>query len=66
MAGKSERQKPWYIAEKAFASIAEAATGFRNVLDIYAYSAEKNICTLTQLWLRYKLVLQNLLEKTVS
>ena len=50
MAGKSERQKPWYIAEKTFASIAEAATGFRNVLDIYAYSAEKNICTLTQLW----------------
>jgi hypothetical protein len=50
MAGKSEIQKPWYIAEKTFASIAEAATGFRNVLDIYAYSAKKNICTLTQLW----------------
>jgi hypothetical protein len=50
MAGKSERQKPWYIAEKSFASIAKAATGFKNVLDIYAYSAKKNISTLTQLW----------------
>ncbi len=49
MAGKSEKHTPWYIAEKTFASVA-AANLFRNVLDIYAYSAEKNICTLTQLW----------------
>jgi hypothetical protein len=49
MADKSESQTPWFIAEKTFASIAEAAL-FRNALDIYAYSAEKNICTLTQLW----------------
>jgi len=50
MADKSESQTPWFIAEKTFASIAEAANLFRNALDIYAYSAEKNICTLTQLW----------------
>ena len=50
MADKGEIQKPWYIAETTFAAIAAAATGFRNVLDIYAYSAEKNICTLTRLW----------------
>lgn len=50
MVGESDRLKPWYIAEKTFASIAKAAAGFRNVLDIYAYNAKKNVCTLTQLW----------------
>ena len=50
MAGKRERQNPWHIAEKTFASLTTAATGFKNVIDIYAYSAKKNIGTLTQLW----------------
>jgi hypothetical protein len=50
MAGKGGRQKPWHIAEKTFVSVAEAAKGFRNLLDIYAYNAEKNRCTLTQLY----------------
>jgi len=50
MAGKRERQNPWHIAEKTFASLATAATGFKNIIDIYAYSAKKNIGTLTQLW----------------
>ncbi|MFQ5485020.1 MAG: hypothetical protein ACE5DO_06775, partial [Desulfobacterales bacterium] len=50
MAGKRERQNPWHIAEKTFASLATAGTGFKNVLDIYDYSAKKNIGTLTQLW----------------
>jgi Mg-chelatase subunit ChlD len=50
MAGKGARQKPWPIAEKAFASLAEASKGSRNRVDIYAYYEEKNRCTLTQLY----------------
>jgi hypothetical protein len=50
MAGKGARQKPWPIAEKAFASLAEASKGSRNRVDIYAYHEERNRCTLTQLY----------------
>ncbi len=50
MAGKGTRQKPWPIAEKAFASLAEASKGSRNHVDIYAYHEERNRCTLTQLF----------------
>ncbi len=50
MAGKGARQKPWPVAEKAFASLAEASKGSRNRVDIYAYHEERNRCTLTQLY----------------
>ncbi len=50
MAGKGVRQKPWPIAEKAFASLAEASKGSRNRVDIYAYHEERNRCTLTRLY----------------
>ena len=50
MAGKGGQNKPWNVAEKTFVSVLEAAKGFRNLLDIYAYNAEKNICALTQLY----------------
>jgi hypothetical protein len=50
MAGKGEYQKPWLTAEKTFVALAEAAKAFRNLLDIYAYSAEKGVCVLTQLY----------------
>ena len=50
MAGKGEAQKPWLTAEKTFVALAEAARGFRNLLDIYAYSAQKGVCVLTQLY----------------
>ncbi len=50
MAGKGGKNKPWNTAEKTFISVAEAAKGSRNLLDIYAYNAEKNVCTLTQLY----------------
>jgi hypothetical protein len=50
MAGKGARQKPWPVAEKAFASLAEASKASRNRLDIYAYHEERNQCTLTQLF----------------
>jgi hypothetical protein len=50
MAGKGARRKPWPIAEKTFASLAEASKGSRNRLDIYAYCEERNRCTLTQLY----------------
>jgi hypothetical protein len=50
MAGKGVRQKSWPIAEKAFASLAEASRGSRNRVDIYAYHEEKDVCTLTRLY----------------
>ncbi len=50
MAGKGVRQKPWPIAEKAFASLAEASKGSRNRVEILAYHEERNRCTLTQLY----------------
>ena len=43
-------RRPWEIAEKSFVSLAAAAKGHRNRLDIYAYQAEKNICHLTRLY----------------
>ncbi len=50
MAGKGVRLKPWPIAEKAFASLAEASRDSRNRVDIYAYHEEKGLCTLTRLY----------------
>jgi hypothetical protein len=50
-AGISEKRfrRPWEIAEKSFVSLAAAARGNRNQLDIYAYRAERNVCILTRL-----------------
>ncbi|MCP4750013.1 MAG: hypothetical protein GY866_03915 [Proteobacteria bacterium] len=50
MAGKGGGRKPWGIAERTFAAITEAAKGFRNRIDIYAYNAEAKKCTLTKLY----------------
>ncbi len=56
MSGKEEpgtvakrMRRPWEITEKSFVSLAAAAKGKRNLLDIYAYRAERNVCILTQL-----------------
>jgi hypothetical protein len=48
--GKERLRRPWEIAEKSFVSLAIAARGFGNLLDIYAYHAEKNVCILSQLY----------------
>ncbi len=50
MNGKVKGSKPWLIAEKSFASLAGAARGFKNCLEIYAYSEEGGICNLTRLY----------------
>ena len=50
MNGKIRGTKPWLIAEKSFVSLAEAARGFKNCLDIYAYSEERGVCNLTRLY----------------
>jgi len=50
MTGKGGTSKPWYTAEKTFVSLAEATKGFRNVLEIYAYNAERRVCNLTRLY----------------
>lgn len=42
--------RPWEIAEKSFVSLAAAARRYGNLLDIYAYRAERNVCLLTQLY----------------
>ncbi len=50
MAGRGQSDPPWEMAEKTFVSLAEAARGFKNRLEIYAYNEEKRICKLTQLY----------------
>ncbi len=49
-AGKKRLRRPWEIAEKSFVSLAVAAKGHGNLLDIYAYRAERQVCTLTRLY----------------
>ncbi|MEW6439319.1 MAG: vWA domain-containing protein [bacterium] len=49
MTGKGLRQKPWPVVEKAFASLAEAARGTSNRLDILAYQEERGRCAVTRL-----------------
>ncbi|MDI6798141.1 MAG: vWA domain-containing protein [Desulfatibacillaceae bacterium] len=48
MSGKGP-VKPWAVAEKTFVSLAHAAQGFENLLDIYAYHEHERRCTLTRL-----------------
>lgn len=50
MSGRSAKEKNWVTAERTFASLAEAAKGYRNLLDIYAYNEDKNTCHLTDLY----------------
>jgi len=49
MGDKSLIYKSWNMAEKALASIAEAFKGSRNLLRIYAYNENRNVCRLTRL-----------------
>jgi len=55
MAGRGQSHPPWEVAEKTFVSLAEAAKGFKNHLDIYAYNEEKQICKLTQLYRNHEI-----------
>ncbi|RJP84893.1 MAG: VWA domain-containing protein [Desulfobacteraceae bacterium] len=50
MGGKSGAKRPWETAEKFFVSLAHAAAGFKNLIDIYAYSEDGAQCVLTQLY----------------
>jgi hypothetical protein len=50
MGGKSGAKRPWETAEKIFVSLAHAAAGFKNLIDIYAYSEDGAQCVLTQLY----------------
>ena len=50
MGGKSSGKRPWETAEKIFVSLAKAAEGFNNLIDIYAYSEDGGVCVLTQLY----------------
>jgi hypothetical protein len=47
---KERLRRPWEIAEKSFVSLATAAQGYGNLLDIYAYREERNVCILTHLY----------------
>jgi Mg-chelatase subunit ChlD len=49
MGDKSLVYKSWNMAEKALVSIAEAFKGTRNLLSIYAYNENRNVCRLTRL-----------------
>jgi hypothetical protein len=50
MTGRSATNVPWHTAEKTFIALTKASEGFKNILDIFAYNAERSICTLTQLY----------------
>ena len=50
MGEKSLIYKSWNMAEKALASITEAFKGTRNLLSIYAYNENRNVCQLTRLY----------------
>jgi len=50
MGGMSSGKRPWETAEKIFVSLAKAAEGFNNLIDIYAYSEDGGVCALTQLY----------------
>ncbi len=50
MTGKEGHNRPWLIAEQAFVSLAAAAKGFNNHLDIFSYCEDKKSCVLTQLF----------------
>jgi Mg-chelatase subunit ChlD len=49
MSGRPGETKPWSAAEKCFVSLAEAAKGSRNLVDIYAYNEDRRVCGLTLL-----------------
>lgn len=55
MAGKGRNLRPWRIAERSFATVIQAARGFRNRIDIYAYFGQSKKCMLTQLYHRNRL-----------
>lgn len=48
--GEKRLRRPWEIAEKSFVSLAAASRGHGNLLEIYAYRAERQICRLTRLY----------------
>ena len=50
MSGRGSRKRPWDFAEKTFVSLVEAARGFKNNLDVYAYHEEKEECVLLKLY----------------
>ncbi len=50
MGGRSGGNRPWLTAEKTFVSLAKAASGFDNLIDIYAYCEEDGVCVLTKLY----------------
>ncbi|MBI5591613.1 MAG: hypothetical protein HY881_14150 [Deltaproteobacteria bacterium] len=50
MGGMSSGKRPWETAEKIFVSLAKAVEGFKNLIDIYAYSEDGGVCVLTQLY----------------
>lgn len=49
MGGKSSGKRPWETVEKIFVSLIKAAAGFNNIIDIYAYSEDNDVCVLTLL-----------------
>ncbi|MFP4476365.1 MAG: vWA domain-containing protein [Desulfatibacillaceae bacterium] len=50
MSGRPGEIKPWSAAEKTFVSLAEAARGSRNLVDIFAYNEDRKVCQLTRLY----------------
>ncbi len=50
MTGKEGHNKPWLTAEQVFISLAAAAKGFNNHLDIFSYCEDKKKCVLTKLF----------------
>jgi len=50
MAGKGTAHKPWTVAEQTFVSLAQAAKGFFNHLEVFGYQEKSNQCNLIQLY----------------
>ena len=50
MTGKAGRMNSWQLAERVFASLAQAVKGSRNALDIYAYHEDGGVCSIMQLY----------------
>ena len=50
MAGRGIADRPWTVAEQTFVSLTEAAKGFFNRLEVFAYQEQARQCNLVRLY----------------
>ena len=50
MGGKDAFYKPWTVAEQTFVSLAEAAKGFINQIEVYGYQEQGGRCNIIRLY----------------